>query len=130
MAPKKAPPHWGKNKRAPSRKRDLSSVWVGLVPSLFLRFAIGGFMLRKFYLASVLVFPCQFGRVHCCPYFSTVMALALPHPSLFHIVNFYTVKRYFRSKTKAKKWAAHVVRTHTIGLLKNPILTGGQLSLF
>jgi hypothetical protein len=87
-------------------------------------------MLRGFYLATVLVFPCQFDRVHCCPSVCPVMAPALPRPSLFHVGNYYTLKRCFRSKTKAQKWVAHVVSTHTAGPLKNPILTGGQLSLF
>jgi hypothetical protein len=57
------------------------------------------------------------------------MAPAMPGPSLFNVGNFYTVKRYFRKQKKAQKWAAYVVRTHTVGTLENPILTGGQLSL-
>ncbi|MFP3041345.1 hypothetical protein LQZ19_05930 [Treponema primitia] len=87
-------------------------------------------MLRKFYLALVLVFPCQFDRVHCCPYFATVKAHTLPGPALSTFGNYYTAKRYFRHKKSAQKWAAFMVRTYTKGPRENPLLTGGQLALF
>jgi hypothetical protein len=103
---------------------------VGVVPSLLSLFHIGVFMRRRFYLASVLVFPCQFGRVHCCPFIFPVKSRTLPVPHLSHIGNFYNAKRYFRKKAKALAWAAYVVNTHTAGSLAHPLITGGQLSLF
>jgi hypothetical protein len=87
-------------------------------------------MLRKWYLVSLLVYPCQFGRVHCCPTILTIKTREQPKPSLSGFGNFYTAKRYFRSKAKAKKWAASMVGTYSKGTRENPLLTGGQLSLF
>jgi hypothetical protein len=87
-------------------------------------------MLGKFYRASVLVYPCQFNRVHCCPYFSTGKASALPPPTLSAFGNYYTVKRYFRSYKKAHAWAAYIVTSYRKGSRENPILKGGQLTLF
>jgi hypothetical protein len=87
-------------------------------------------MLRKFYLASVLIYPCQFCRVHCIPYFSTVKAPALPRPSVSGSYNYNTFKRYFRKQKKALSWAAFMVKTHTKGPLENPLLHRGQLFLF
>jgi hypothetical protein len=87
-------------------------------------------MLGRSYLASVFVYPCQYNRVHCCPAVFPVMVSKLPRPSLSHVGNFYSLKRYFRKEKKAQAWAAYMVSTYTVGTLENPFLTGGQLSLF
>jgi hypothetical protein len=87
-------------------------------------------MLRKWYLVSLVVFPCQFGRVHCCPSILTIKTCAKPKPSLSGFGNFYTAKRYFRTQAKDQKWAASMVGACSKGTRENPLLTGGQLSLF
>ncbi|WP_148257283.1 hypothetical protein [Treponema primitia] len=78
--------------------------------------------MRSYFLASVLVFPCHHNRVHCCPSVSSARASILPPPSLSAFGNYYTLKRYFHSRTAAQQWAAQVVAAHTVG-------TDGQLSL-
>jgi hypothetical protein len=87
-------------------------------------------MLQDFFLAFVLVYPCQFNRVHCCPSVFPYKACALPKPSVSHVGNFFTVKRYFETKEEAKKFAAYMKQKFSKGTLENPILTGGQQSLF
>lgn len=92
-------------------------------------------MISKFYLASVLVFPGQFNRIHCCPWVSVVHAPSLPSPSISSFGNYHSVKRYFSSGKKAHTWAARIVKKFSVGPKHNPLLSalmfhGGQLSLF
>jgi hypothetical protein len=87
-------------------------------------------MLRKFYLAIVMVYPCQFNRVHCFPHVIPVMARAMPGPSLVSTGNYHTLKRYFPTMAQARKWASYMLGTYSKGTREHPLHTGNQLSLF
>jgi hypothetical protein len=52
-----------------------------------------------------------------------------PAPSLVSFGNFHTVRRYFRTQTKAEQCAEHLRTTYTKGPAHNPIMDG-QLELF
>jgi hypothetical protein len=49
-----------------------------------------------------------------------------PAPSLVSFGNFHTVRRYFRTQTRAEQWAEYLRTTYT----KGPARSGGQLELF
>jgi hypothetical protein len=83
-----------------------------------------------YYQVFAHVYPAQCDRVLVHSHIIRVVAPKLPEPFHSSFGNFFTLKRFFKTREKAEIWALGLHQKYAKGPIKNPSLDGGQLHLF
>jgi hypothetical protein len=83
-----------------------------------------------FYQVFAHVYPGQCSRVLVHTHILPIQAPTLPAPSLASFGNFITLRRSFTAPEQAEAWACLIRSGFAQGLVKSPILDGGQIELF